>query len=468
MPIYRFKYKGLREDELRGAAGNVPPLTISDIGNAGFLDIAADATQLGDLVVAMSEQGFVYSATNPVTSVGEESAAAIQHDALLGVGTNTHVQIDTHLVNTSNPHLVTATQAGADPAGTALAAVASHESAGDPHPQYLTLADGNVAYALISQGVTNGNSHNHDGGDGAQINHTSLGNVGTTTHTQIDTFIGTKAAASGLASLDTTSRVVQAANTVFDGTAARSASPTAGANIVPVAGAGGTIAVGFIPIVPISSGGTGQVTKTSGFDALSPTTSKGDLIASDGTNAIRVGVGSDGQVLTASSGQASGVHWTTPSSGSIPVTCRKTATQAFTSTTAETVTSSSLSLAANTVYKYEYFMIFGSNAVTNGIRVGANVAGDTTFVSPMAVDISVSNVSTNAAFAHACVIGVGPGSAVLFATSAFATTNNFVRCSGVVITGAGGGSINLLIGSETAGSTITLQPNSIGVAFPIS
>ena len=37
--------------------------------------------------------------------------------------------------------------------------------------------------------VTNGNNHDHSGGDGAQINHTTLSNIGTTTHANIDTYI---------------------------------------------------------------------------------------------------------------------------------------------------------------------------------------------------------------------------------------------------------------------------------------
>lgn len=64
-------------------------------------------------------------------------------------------------------------------------------------------------FALAAKGVTNGDSHDHSGGDGAQIAHTALSAIGTNAHSVIDTFIASKAAASGLASLDGSSKVVQ-------------------------------------------------------------------------------------------------------------------------------------------------------------------------------------------------------------------------------------------------------------------
>lgn len=67
--------------------------------------------------------------------------------------------------------------------------------------------------------------------------------------------------------------------------------------------------------VPIANGGTGAATKTAGFDALSPTTTKGDSIVSDGTNNVREAVGADGKVLTADSTSSTGRSWKTPNSG---------------------------------------------------------------------------------------------------------------------------------------------------------
>jgi hypothetical protein len=59
----------------------------------------------------------------------------------------------------------------------------------------------------------------------------------------------------------------------------------------------------------IAQGGTGAGTKTTGFNALSPTTTKGDLIVTDGTNNTRLPVGTDGFTLLADSTQTTGVKW---------------------------------------------------------------------------------------------------------------------------------------------------------------
>ena len=61
--------------------------------------------------------------------------------------------------------------------------------------------------------------------------------------------------------------------------------------------------------LPIANGGTGQTTQTAAFDALSPMTTKGDLVVNNGTNDVRLAVGTDGYLLTADSAQSTGVKW---------------------------------------------------------------------------------------------------------------------------------------------------------------
>jgi hypothetical protein len=72
--------------------------------------------------------------------------------------------------------------------------------------------------------------------------------------------------------------------------------------------------------LPIANGGTGQTSQTNAFDALSPTTTKGDIIASNGTDNVRVPVGgTNGHVLTVDSAQATGIKWAAAAGGGADV-----------------------------------------------------------------------------------------------------------------------------------------------------
>lgn len=61
-------------------------------------------------------------------------------------------------------------------------------------------------------------------------------------------------------------------------------------------------------VVPISSGGTGQTTKTAAFDALAPTTTAGDTMYFNGTDVVRLGIGTAGQALVVNTG-ATAPEW---------------------------------------------------------------------------------------------------------------------------------------------------------------
>jgi len=86
----------------------------------------------------------------------------------------------------------------------------------------------------------------------------------------------------------------------------------------PITGAG-TLALSYSgTALPVANGGTGQTTASASFNALSPITTTGDLILGNGTNsATRLGIGTNGYVLTSNGttatwmagGSGSGLSW---------------------------------------------------------------------------------------------------------------------------------------------------------------
>lgn len=147
--------------------------------NKGVVELATSAETTAGLAVQANDTRLT-NARTPTAHAATHAAAggdAVDHDTLTNFVANEHIDW-------------TADQG------------ATNIHAGN-------IPDLSGTYATAAKGVTNGDSHNHDGGDGGQVDHTKLSNIGTNTHTQIDTFIGTKAQASGLASLDGSSKVVQ-------------------------------------------------------------------------------------------------------------------------------------------------------------------------------------------------------------------------------------------------------------------
>jgi microcystin-dependent protein len=71
----------------------------------------------------------------------------------------------------------------------------------------------------------------------------------------------------------------------------------------------GSVIASSAGIVPISAGGTGQSTQTAAFNALQPGTTKGDLTVFNGTNAVRLAAGADGQTLAALASSSTGLTW---------------------------------------------------------------------------------------------------------------------------------------------------------------
>ena len=118
--VYRLKTARLDDQDIGDLIDNA--LGEAEVNAAGLIGVNPDQD---------------YASAHDHGAVG---GAQVSHVDLASKGTATHAQIDSHIASTSNPHVVTAAQAGADPAGTghteAGAHVAAHEAAGDPHTGY--------------------------------------------------------------------------------------------------------------------------------------------------------------------------------------------------------------------------------------------------------------------------------------------------------------------------------------------
>lgn len=74
-----------------------------------------------------------------------------------------------------------------------------------------------------------------------------------------------------------------------------------------------SLSAGVTGTLPIANGGTANTTAAAAFDALAPTTTRGDLVYRGASSNGRLAIGSNGKVLTSDGTDAS---WQTPSSGS--------------------------------------------------------------------------------------------------------------------------------------------------------
>jgi hypothetical protein len=107
-------------------------------------------------------------------------------------------------------------------------------------------------------------------------------------------------------------------------------------------------------VVAIANGGTGQTTANPAFNALAPTTTKGDLIVSNGTANVRQAVGTDTYVLTADSTTASGIKWAASSgSGATITNDTTTATNLYPTFAAATSGSLTTIYTSNANYLYK-------------------------------------------------------------------------------------------------------------------
>lgn len=143
----------------------------------------------------------------------------------------------------------------------------------------------------------------------------------------------------------------------LSGTVTSSGSLTLGGTL-----SGVSLATQVTGTLPIANGGTGQTTQTAAFDALAPTTTKGDLIVNDGSDNVRLAVGTNNYVLTADSAQATGVKWAAVAAGT--TVSDDTSTNATYYPTFSTATSGTFSTATVSSTKLTYNPSLGGLTAT--------------------------------------------------------------------------------------------------------
>lgn len=231
------------------------------------------------------------------------------------------------LVNASN--LLEFNGTAIQPAGSYITALTGDVTASGPGSAAATIAAGVIVNSMISASasiaysklVLTGSIVNADISSSAAISRGKMA-TGTANHVLVNDGAGAMyseaqlAPSRGGSGVSNSGTLTWGNNNISLTTSAATTLtlPTSGTvAVVPTSGvvrsSGSALTTGTVSLatevtgnLPIASGGTGQTTKTAAFDALSPNSTKGDIEYHNGTNNVRLPIGVDGYVLTASSG----------------------------------------------------------------------------------------------------------------------------------------------------------------------
>lgn len=178
---------------------------------------------------------------------------------------------------------------------------------------------------------------------------------------------------------------------------------------------------------------------------------KGDLIAATANDTVaRLGVGSNGQVLTADSAEATGLKWVSPSSGGMTLLSTTTLSGA-------TVTISSINQSYKTLVGY----IFGvTNATADGqFNVNPNNASVCQLIGQRGTTASAQDALTNSALITngAAPLRTSSNNAWTFIIDNYASTTAFkpTQWYGTYVVSGPATNINHYVGSTATTSAIT-------------
>jgi hypothetical protein len=225
--------------------------------------------------------------------------------------------------------------------------------------------------------------------------------------------------------------------------------------------------------LPIANGGTNATTQTNAFDNLAPTTTKGDAIFYDGTDNVRLPVGTNAFVLTADSTTATGVKWAAPATSGTVTSVAQSFTGGLISVSGSPITSSgTLALTvAGTSGGIPYFSgasTWASSAVlaSNALMVGggAGVAPSTVTTGTGVVTALGVNTGTSGSFVvNGGALGIPSSGTVTNLTGTASININGTVGATTASTGTftqltvNGANLNTAI-SPTGTSTVTISP----------
>jgi len=138
--------------------------------------------------------------------------------------------------------------------------------------------------------------------------------------------------------------------------------------------------------------------KIGSASAINPTIvdAKGDIIAATAADTVaRLAVGANGTVLTAASGQATGLEWATPSSGGITLLSTTSLSGASTTISSINQTYTNLVIVVSNVYSTGADQFFIKPNGTNSIGLSLLLAGASTADGVTYANITSPNIGTS-------------------------------------------------------------------------
>jgi len=244
--------------------------------------------------------------------------------------------------------------------------------------------------------------HNKTVHDSLGIDHTSLTNKGTNTHTEIDSHISSTSNPHNV-----TKTQVELGNVTNEA----------------------------------------QIAKSVG-------TTKGDIVVFTGDSTpTRLGVGANDQVLTADSSQATGIKWATPAGGAesenVVIATQDTANA---TTTLANATGLAFDVLANSEYLIEGFIVWDTSATTVGIKLSATAPASPTLMTGHFITDAANGTPDSSSF-NANDVTVTT-SASPFTTGCLAALHCILK------TGANAGTFQIRFAAETTG-TVTVKAGSV-------